>query len=58
MRNHMAAEMGISGQIWDTKPRKRQTGILGELRLFRDTSLKIRTAPENQGRMVTLNLDL
>jgi len=54
MRKHTAAEMGKSGRIRDTKPRMEQMGVPGKLIFVRDTSLKIRTVPENIGRMVTL----
>jgi len=37
MRKHMAAEMGESGQIWDTKPKTGQTGDPGELWFFSGT---------------------
>ena len=54
MRRHTAAEMGKSGQIRDTKPKKGLTGVQGVPWFFRNTSLKIGTDPENPGRMVSL----
>jgi len=37
MHKHMAAEMGKSKQIWDTKPTMGQMGIPGELWFFSGT---------------------
>jgi len=56
MHKHTAAEMGRSGQIRDTntKPKTRQMGVLENCNVFRDTSLKIGTVPENPGWTVTL----
>ena len=54
MRKHTAAEMGKSGQIWDTKPKTGQMGVPGELWFFPEHVIKIGTVMENPGRMVTL----
>jgi len=55
MRKHMAAEIGKSGQIWNTKSKMVQMGIPGELFLFLGHINKNRDCPDNLGRMVTLN---
>ena len=40
MLKHTAAEMGKSGQIWDTKPKTGQMGVPENCDIFQDTSLK------------------
>jgi len=54
VHKHTAAEMGKSGQIWDTKPNTGRMGVPGELWFFSGTPLKIGNVPENHGRMVAL----
>jgi len=45
MRMHTAAEIGIFGQIRDTKPRMGQMGVPGELWLFPGHIVKIWECP-------------
>ena len=58
MRKHAAAEMGKSGQIRDTKPKRDKCASLENCDFFLDTSLKIGTVPENPVPMVTVTYNV
>jgi len=49
MHKHTAAQMGKSGQIWDTRPKMGQMGIPRKLWFFPGHVVKNRNCPGKSG---------